>query len=96
VEERVDDFLLGDNSNLDVRHEHASGMPGEINAGDVDFINIVDNADLAVEPGSPAIQGLVKIVNAVLESLPIPSYHDEMPSTVEKCDRGERWKCPEH
>ena len=61
-------------------------MLGEINAGDVDFVNIVDNVDLAVVPGSPAIQGLVKIVNAVLESLPIPSYHDEMLSTTMAVD----------
>ena len=86
MEERVDNFLLGDNSNLDVWHEHTSGVPGEINAGDVDFVNIVDNADLAVVPGSPAIQGLVKIVNAVLELLLIPSYHDEMLSTAMAID----------
>ena len=65
VEERVDDFLLGDNSNLDVQHEHTSGMPVENNPGDVDFVSIMDNVDLAVVPGSSAIQGLVKIVNAV-------------------------------
>ena len=86
MEERVDDFLLGDNSNLDVQHEHASGMPVEINPEDVDFVSIVDNVDLAVEPGSPAIQGLVKIVNAILESLPIPSHHDKMLTTAMAID----------
>src|ERR1700724_2290637 len=81
AEELIEDFPMDGNGNGDVHDKLVSGSQGQGNSGDVEVANVPTNVDFAGAPTSHAMQGLIKIVKAVLETLPnMPSYRLETPS----------------
>ena len=96
AEELIEDFPMDGNGNGDVHDKLVSGSQGQGNSGDVEVANVPTNVDFAGAPTSHAMQGLVEIVKAVLETLPnMPSYRLETPSIAMDVDPNSAGQPPE-